>query len=309
MYDQQLIDHIQGVSQQVDKMNYDKNYYSGNELVMAIQGKDGKWYSLETAANYDKNYFTGTISERPKNTIVGEAVMVPKTPGFPAMEMPAIPGGGSGGAGMPPANLIDPIKRIPTDGELGQCDQFDLTVTKTRVAGVLINVNLPFWLFAPVFFDTNYQSLLLDSVPTGLTMTVIELGTSNVRFLFNDGGGNQTAIDVSSTTTPYRSILSALRTARFNVIKVREQIGDTVTISQVSLPFKVSKGSLFGGQSFNPISGVAQKGPNQFQNGIIDFDAIIPMNEYRAIQSFIAGSAPDAFTTTYSFWATDFHAH
>lgn len=291
--------NLMALKGQIESLNYDQDFYAGAEdYTMAMQGMDGNYYPLTVVANYDKDFFTGGVIAVPKTAVIGEV-------NSPTIQQPFFEGGMATppGGNIAPPSTIKPIAIEPTDGELVNADQFDITVTKTLVGGVLIPVKLPFILFSPVFFQTDYVSLFQNSIPTGYTVSIIELGTSDVRFLFDDGGGNQTALDVSSDITPYRSIINALNTDRFNVVRTRVTIGDTTTIAQVGEALNISNGSLFGGQSFNKLSGAAQKGPDQYQNGIIDFNAKYPLDKYRAIQSFIVGNAPDGFTCKYSFWA------
>lgn len=183
-------------------------------------------------------------------------------------------------------------------------DQFDLTVLKTIGGAGVGAVNLPFVLFSPAFLESDYLNIISQYVPAGTTLTITRRPNS-ITFHYEVIGvpANYVDIDVSSDITAYPTIVSALITDRFDVIKVRETISDNTILAQLQLPLQISNGSLFGGLSYNKISAAASKSPYQFAAGIIDFDAKFPLDKYRAMLSFISNSAPSLFSVTYSFWA------
>lgn len=293
---------IDSINARIEKFSYDEydNDFYDKKDTIAMQGIDGNWYPFEQVKHYEKDFFIGTPRKMHMSAVMQPIPRPAEGGGFQMENTPAMPIPPNAPTILPPSQ-VKPVAKKPTDQSLSSADQFDITITKT-IIGAGIAADLPFILFSPVFRDSNY-STLIPSLPAGVLLTVSDVGNGDVEFLFTLGVDGVSLV-VSSTTTPYRSILSALMTDRFRVVKTRETISDNTILSQVSLPLNVSNGSLFGGQAFNKLSAVAQKGPDQFQNGIIDFDNEYPLDKYRAVQGFIANSAPDQFSTTFSLWAT-----
>ncbi len=265
---------------------YGRGYYGGdnnNDLVEAMEGSDGQFYGMDMVDSYDRDFFVGQKMFVPREALVRRE--------YKPMEqqMPII---------IP--SEIKPINVRATDNDLTSADQFDITVTKKIIGAGIPGTDMPFILFSPVFKVSDYATLL-PPLPSGIAVSISKVG-SDIIFTYTSGV-DAVQLTVSSTTTPYTSIVEALLTDRMKVFKTRESISDNTILSQVALPLSISNGSLFGGQAFNKLSAVATKGPDQYQNGIIDFDSEFPLDKYRPVQGFISKSAPDAFSSVFSFWA------
>ncbi len=268
---------------------------------------NGKFYPMQQAvqaAQFDPDFYNKAIPMEygagPSQTIT-PSINIPEGPNF---AMPIEPNlGGPSASPMPAPSEVKPVVITPRQDQLSMYSQFDITITKTITAGASIAGDLPFVLFSPVFLQSSYaKNNLLQNLPVGTTVTVTQVGTNSIAFTYTEGA-NINVLTITSTTTPYPSIVQALMTDRFDVIKTRETISDAITLSQINLPLVISTGSLFGGFTDNPISGVAQKSPDQFQNGIIDFNAAFTADKYRTVTGFMSQSAPTGFNTIFSFWA------
>lgn len=186
-------------------------------------------------------------------------------------------------------------------------NQFDVTVQKIDVGLGLPTTNIPFVLFAPSLLVSNYNAVIKQFIPVGVSLS-IERNSENIKFLFRSIGTPANGVDIilTSDIADYPTIVESLITDRMNCVRIRETVGNVAIQSQLQQAIRVSNGSMFGGFSSNPISAASQRSPFQQQEGIIDFDGVtIPLDKFRAVMSFIVSAAPSNFFVTYSFWVTD----
>jgi hypothetical protein len=281
---------------------YDKDFYDGQlkgSKGFIVKGKFIPMIEAAQRNKYDKDFLRG---KTPVTVLVPVAtpdprssqVITPRDQAPSPAPRPTYPA-----ETVTPVDMDAPKNQIPTETSILQSDNFDVKIDKT-VINAGIPDDLPVVLFAPMYRASDYVTLV-GVLPAGVTLTVTNVGAGNLAFTYVNGA-DSVVLTVSATRTPYTSILSALITDRWELVRIRESVTDVTALAQLNLALEVSTGSMWGGQSFNEVSANAAKGPYQDQDTIVDFDFLASVDKAKAIRLLILGSAPDGFRVTLTLW-------
>lgn len=150
--------------------------------------------------------------------------------------------------------------------------QFDLQITRIQTGVAPIATNFDIHIFNPLNLWNDYNKLI--TVPVGVTLTSITRVGNDLVYLFTQGANTET-VTIHGVTSEYYSFLLGLRNAEFTINKIRLQ-----NVANFSLYFstkiQTAKKSLFGKLSdLDSIPFTSQKSPMQVQNGILDLDVLI----------------------------------
>jgi len=205
-----------------------------------------------------------------------------------------------------PTKLAKKISLVGNPNLIG-FSQFDIVVSliQSQVAGVVVPLPFafPFILFAKAYLNQSYKALISQFVPNGYTLAITRSDEA-VLFNFQTAPGKpEIIVAVTCPTTNYNTLLEGTITEELSVPKVRESVSDTTKLGQLTQELRMTNGSMFGLATSNPISAVASKSPDQFQNGIVDFNYATEINKYRGLLSTMAAGTVQGDFVTYSFWA------
>lgn len=136
--------------------------------------------------------------------------------------------------------------------------------------------DLPVVLFGSFDLASQYSANLAGLLPSGVTLTGLDVGKIAGGELFADftytQGLNSDTIRVSCQEYAYPSFLEALKGSRFIISNARYSISDTTStgLQQMSKQMQFKQQSMFGKTSVDKVPLSASKSPFQQQNGIVD---------------------------------------
>lgn len=174
---------------------------------------------------------------------------------------------------------------------------FGITITR---ATATIPHALPFALFGWQDLHNGYRNVLSDQLPAGVTLLSVKGGENDglpdqVEFEYTDGVNTDKVI-VTSNTYPYPSLLASNAVDTMRMSKIRLELGDPSKTNQFRFDILTKSNSPFGRGSFNKISATSFKTPQQFQQGIVDIDAVFDIDKETSIISKIIAEAGFEYT-------------
>jgi hypothetical protein len=173
-------------------------------------------------------------------------------------------------------------------GNLVSAANFGITVIRDTAA---LAVPLPFVLFGQQDSKNGYRQLLGGLLPTGITLVSVEIGEDAGQpnaavFTYTDGTDTDT-VTVVSNTYPYPSLLEASGSDQMRMSKIRLELSDSTKSAQFREDIKTKSNSPFGKNTENSINATAFRRPDQYQNGIVDLDAVFDIDKETSIISKI----------------------
>lgn len=166
--------------------------------------------------------------------------------------------------------------------------QFDIVITRLTSN---IDFDLPFILFAQMHVYSNYQQMINQYLPAGVTLESIAFfATGAVAFKFTTGGAapNVDYVYVTCNQVPYSTFLAATASDMLVVEKNRYSIADTAYRINYDKGYKLTKKGIFGKFEEEDITVNSYINPQQFQSGIIDVDVIFGIDKERGLLHFMA---------------------
>lgn len=160
---------------------------------------------------------------------------------------------------------------------------FNFTVTRPTIN--IVGEDLPFALFGPQDYANGYRNIIGGLVPlgAGTVLTSVRGGESDgfpdrVVFTYTNGANVDTVV-VTCDTYPYPAFLTATLSDLLRLSKVRMTLSDATQTRQFDQALVSVANSPFGKNVTNRVTPSTFKTPAQFQQGIVDIDAVFDMDK------------------------------
>lgn len=182
------------------------------------------------------------------------------------------------------------LQRIdnPNGGVLAAAN-FGITVT--RLTAAIAGESLPFVIFGSQDYQNGYREVIQGQLAAGTVLTSVLGGETNglpdrVQFTYTKGA-NVDIVEVKSGTYPYPALLNSTNVDLMRMSKIRMELSDNTQAAQFREDLMTVNNSPFGKSGRNRISATAFRRPDQYQNGIVDIDAVIDIDKETGIYSKI----------------------
>jgi hypothetical protein len=212
------------------------------------------------------------------------ALKAAATPGMAAQLRQAMRASNTGGS----AQGLVGMSAQQASGNVLSAANFGITVKRVTAD---LAVPLPFVLFGQQDSKNGYRQLLGGLLPAGITLTSVDIGEDagqpdKAVFSYTDGTDTDT-VEVTCGTYPYPSLLEASGSDQMRMSKIRLELSDSTKGAQFREDIRTKSNSPFGKNTENSINATAFRRPDQFQNGIVDLDAIFDIDKETSVISKI----------------------
>ena len=190
-------------------------------------------------------------------------------------------------------------------GEHGQAGNFQFSVQLISIAaGSTLGIEkLPIVMFGYLDYLNNYVQVMAGMLPavcTGYTIAVVNNGDIQITYNDNSTPVAPVVLVLSCAEYPYLPFLFASGMHVFSMSRIRISLSDKTKLQQFQTILRPYHRTMFGDDSKQTITQSIQKTPKQFQDGIIDLDATIPIDSERGIISQMDCTCGAGFSVSYS---------
>ena len=135
----------------------------------------------------------------------------------------------------------------------------DITISRGgKLDGDFAGKKLPYVLFNPASRANEYRDIIAPIVPAGLTYVgLVNMDNGNLRFVYEDGAGNEGFVEIASEGAPYSFILEKLNTDLIEYSSFKYNVQNVSQLNQNSIKIQPIVQTIFGAESrtsYTPIT-------------------------------------------------------